>query len=125
MRTFVKLGVAGVVVASVTLLLFQPTPVQAHPRLMGPWKSVSPANINKAYVFEPGVYVGDGIWRGPCTLYVEDMYIGCGSWELRMREGTQGTLSIRDGINQGFVHVGMVDLGTREVILKGVLYRPQ
>jgi hypothetical protein len=125
MSTNLKLGSAGVVAAAVALLLLQPGKVQAHPQLVGHWASVAPPNSNMSYTFDPGMYIGDGIWRGTFTIYWANNPIGHGHYELRVLHGTQGVLSVRDGINQGSIGVGDIDLGTTRVLnLKGVTYRP-
>jgi hypothetical protein len=125
MTTNLKIGSAGVVVAAVALLLLQPGKVQAHPQLVGRWASVAPPASNMSYTFDPGVYIGDGIWRGTFTIYWANNPIGGGCYELRLLHGTQGVISVRDGINTGAVGVGDIDVGAERVLnLKGVIYRP-
>ena len=119
-----KVGSAGVIVAAVALLLLQPAKVQAHPQLVGSWASVAPPNSNMSYTFDPGVYIGDGIWRGRFTIYWANNPISCGHYELRLFSGTRGMLSVRDGINQGAIGVGDIDLAAKILNLKGVTYRP-
>jgi hypothetical protein len=125
MSTIRKVGSAGVVVAAVALLLLQAGEVQAHPQLVGRWAAVAPPNSNMSYTFDPGMYIGDGIWRGTFTIYWANNPIGCGNYEIRILHGTFGVLSVRDGINNGSIGVGDIDVGTRVLNLKGVTYRPQ
>jgi hypothetical protein len=124
MSTRFKVGGAGVVFAAVALLLLQPGNVQAHPQLVGRWASVSPPNSNMSYTFDPGEYIGDGIWRGPFTIYWANNPISCGFYEIRILNGTYGTISVRDGPLHGAISIGSIDVGTRILTLKGVTYRP-
>jgi hypothetical protein len=125
MSTPFKVGSAGVVCAAIALLLLQPGTVQAHPQLVGRWTAVAPPNSNMSYTFDPGEYIGDGVWRGTFTIYWANNPISCGSYELRMLRGTYGVLSVRDGPNHGSVGVGDVDVGIGAMNLKGLTYRPQ
>jgi hypothetical protein len=125
MRNRFKVASAAAVLAAVALLLLQPGKVQAHPQLVGTWTSVAPPNANLSYSFDPGEYIGAGIWRGTFTVYWANNPISCGFYELRMGHGTYGAISLRDGVRPpGGVLVGDVDVGTKVMSLKGVTYRP-
>ena len=113
------------VVAAVALLLLQPGEVQAHPQMVGRWVSVDPANANMSYNFDPGDYIGNGVWRGTFTIFWANNPISNGCYELRMLNGTYGVLGVTDGPSRGMVGIGSIDVGTNKVlVLKGVTYRP-
>jgi hypothetical protein len=119
-----KLG-ASVLFAGGLLLFCQPQSAQAHPQLIGTWKAIAPLGSYMAYAFEPGVYIGGGTWRGPCTVLLGNEPISCGSYELRVLNGTIGTVAVRDGTNQGFITIGNIDIGVNRAIqMKGVRYEP-
>jgi hypothetical protein len=125
MSTKLRVGSLGLLFATAAILLMQPSAVQAHPLLVGTWASVAPPNANMSYAFEPGCYVGAGIWRGNCTVLWANNPISNGVWELRIHDGMRGSLSIRDGdVHMGGTSIGIIDLGTRELTLKGLTYRP-
>jgi hypothetical protein len=79
--------------------------------------------MNMSYDFEPGKYIGDLIWRGKYTLYWADYPISCGTYELRLYNGTQATLALVDG-ELAHPRGADVDLGIRIMFLKGAAFRP-
>jgi hypothetical protein len=79
--------------------------------------------MNMSYDFAPGVFIGTGIWRGGYTLLWGNTPICWGEYELRIYNGTVGTLRLQDGALAAW-WVGTVDLGTRVLILKGATYQP-
>ena len=125
MKTRFAVASSLAALASVALLLL-PGEVQAHPRLIGTWNSVEPANAEMTYTFEPGAYIGAGVWRGNFTVFCGNMPISNGCYELRMTDGTKGTIMLRDGVPPpGGILVGNIDVGTTRVMtVKGVTYRP-
>jgi hypothetical protein len=126
MNTHFKAGSVGMVIAAVALLLLQPAMVQAHPQLVGRWVAVAPPNSNMSFTFEPGEYFGSGLWRGTFTIYWANNPISNGCYEVRLLNGTQGTISVRDGVRyHGNVGIGDIDVGTRIMIIDGTSYRPQ
>jgi hypothetical protein len=125
MHNCFKVGSAAILCAALALLLLQPGKAQAHPQLIGTWNSVAPSNYNMSYTFDPGQYIGAGIWRGTFTLYWANNPVSCGFYEIRIGYGTSGAISLRDGVAPpGGVLVGEIDIGTRVMNLKGVIYRP-
>jgi hypothetical protein len=125
MNTRFAVASAVAALAAVALLLL-PGKVQAHPRLIGTWNSVYPADAEMAYTFEPGAYIGAGVWRGKFTVFCGNMPISNGCYELRMCDGTKGTIMLQDGVPPpGGILVGNIDVGTTRVMtVKGVTYRP-
>jgi hypothetical protein len=77
-----------------------------------------------SYTFDPGQYVGDGIWRGTFNIYWANNPISHGCYELRMLQGCQGTISVRDGPLQGAIAIGYIDVAAGVLVIKGVTYRP-
>jgi hypothetical protein len=121
---FAVVGTAAFL-AAVTLLLLQPGKVQAHPRLIGTWNSMEPEHADMSYAFDPGAYIGAGVWRGNFTVFCGGIPISNGCYELRLTDGTKATIMLRDGVPPpGGILVGNIDVGTRVMTVKGVTYRP-
>jgi hypothetical protein len=99
--------VAVLVVAG--LLLCQPGKAGAHPHLIGPWVSPLPQGGYMSYTFGPGEYLGSSIWRGPYEYVVSGCPTVVGEYELLMFTGTQGMLSLREGVTAPGWTVGIVD----------------
>ena len=79
--------------------------------------------ITYEYDFGPGEYNGNWVWRGPLTFYVGGCVVSTGTYQLRMFNGVEGTLELRD--YNGLAHaVGNVDLGARLLNFKNTIFRP-
>ena len=115
--------VSPLVVAVMAILILQPGKAEAHPVLQGRWFSVAPANANMSYEFGPGEYLGAGIWKGTFNVYLGNVQISCGTYELRMVAGTLGTIGLIDG-HMANARVATIDVGNRTMIFYGVVYRP-
>ncbi len=135
--------VGGAVLLAAGLLAFLPGSARAQPNLIGRWvATVPPAppavpgmpapqpqaqptqpKITYEYDFGPGVYFGNWVWRGCLTFYVDGAMVSTGTYELRMFNGVEGTLELRDA--NGLAHaVANVDLGARLMNFKNVIFRP-
>jgi hypothetical protein len=119
----ISLTCASLLFAAMSLLLLQPGKAQAHPILQGKWFSVAPANAITAYEFGPGDYLGAGIWKGTYTVYLGNDFLSCGTYELRMVTGTQGTIGMIDG-QMANARVATIDVGTKTMTLYNVTFRP-
>jgi hypothetical protein len=74
------------------------------------------------YEFGAAEYQGNWVWRGPLTFYVANQVVSTGMYELRMFNGLEGGLTLRDG--NGLPNAGgLVHLGTRELNYKNVVFR--
>jgi hypothetical protein len=75
------------------------------------------------YDLGPGEYMGNWVWRGPLTFYVDNCVVSTGTYELRLANGLEGTIELRDG--NGLPNaVGIIDLGRKVLIFKNVVFRP-
>jgi hypothetical protein len=117
-----RAGLAAVL-AVAGLLLFQPGKVQAHPQFAGKWMALTPPGGFMLYEFGVGDYIGNGIWRGPFSFVVSGLFVEQGEYELRMFNGTQGTISLRSHKTMAASSVGNVDLAARAMDFMGVNYR--
>jgi hypothetical protein len=115
-------GSLAVVVAVTGWLLWQPA-AQAHPLLVGRWVTNVPVGGQTAYEFGPGVYLDNGVWQGPYTYFVAGCPVMTGRYELRVYVGTVGVLGFREG-QGGATSVGVMDLVTRELTFRNLLYKP-
>lgn len=122
MHTSVCRGGLVAVLAIVALLSYQPGTVQAHPLFAGKWTAVDPKAAEVVYEFYPADYVTDGVWRGTFIMFVSDIQITCGKYELRIEKGMEGTIGLRDGVGITTC-VGNIDIGKREMSYKGVIFR--
>jgi hypothetical protein len=123
MTTPFRRGSTALLAAVAAWLLLQPATAQAHPQLVGRWSSTTAPNVNLAYEFAPGHYLGDGVWQGTYTVFVANTPIADGEYELRMYYGTMATLRFRDGMLYSW-SAGNVDLAARVLFYHGTLYRP-
>jgi hypothetical protein len=133
--------VGWAVLLAAGLLAFLPGSARAQPNLVGHWIAIVPPappvlpgqpapqappgqlKITYEYEFGPGEYNGNWVWRGPLTFYVGGCIVSTGTYQLRMFNGVEGTLELRDG--NGVAHaVGNVDLGARLMNFKNVIFRP-
>lgn len=114
---------AGVVCfAILVLLLPAPPPLHAHPQLAGQWVAHEPPGGIQVYDLGCGVYIGNGIWRGPFVYIVSGQPVEKGEYELRFFTGVDATLSIQSPISGGS-RVGIVDFGPRIFSFKNVTFR--
>src|SRR5262249_55091546 len=133
--------VGWAVILAAGLLAFLPGSARAQPNLVGHWIAVVPPappalpgqpppppppgqlKITYEYEFGPGEYFGNWVWRGPLTFYVGGCVVPTGTDQLRMFNGVEGTLELRDA--NGLAHaVGNVDLGARLMNFKNTIFRP-
>jgi hypothetical protein len=116
-----RVGLAAVLVVAG---LFSPLAgeARAHPNLIGRWVAPEPPGGVQMYDLGCGVYIGNGIWRGPFVYVVNGFPVEKGEWELRFYTGSEGTLSIQSPISGGS-RVGVVDLGTRTFYFKNMTFR--
>ncbi len=105
------------------LLSCLPGTVQAHPNLVGRWVAPVPPGSSMAYEFGPGEYVGNWVWNGTFTFSLANCPLSTGTYQLLLFNGVEGTVTLRDG-NGLSVAVATVDLGTRLMTLKHVVFRP-
>jgi len=105
------------------LLACQTKDAQAHPHFCGGWSAPVPPGGFMVYEFGPGEYVTNWIWRGHFTFTVSGCPVSEGTYVLRLYTGTQGTVEFRDGTMLS-TSVGIVDLGTRVLTFKNVIFRP-
>jgi hypothetical protein len=122
MRTSLSGGGLAAVLAVAVLLSCGLGNAQAHPLFVGRWTAVSQPAAPIVYEFGPAEYVNDGVWRGSFTLYISNIQITCGTYELRIMTGSEGTVGLREapGIS---TTVGNIDLGTRVMTYKDVTFR--
>lgn len=100
-----------------------PGNAQAHPNLVGRWVAPVPPGSSMVYDFGPGEYVGNWVWNGTFTFSLGNCTLSTGTYQLLLFNGVEGTVTLRDG-NGLSVAVANVDLGTRLLSLKNVLFRP-
>ncbi len=110
-------------VAAVLALACWQGKAQAHPHLVGPWFAPVPPGGFMVFEFGVGEYLGDGIWRGPFSSVISHMPAAVGDYELRMFNGTQGTLSLREKKTGPGWSVGIVDFSVPAVYYQDVTYR--
>lgn len=113
---------AGLAVVAIVLLAWLPSHAQAHPALVGAWTAPLPPGMVTTYEFGPGEFVTHQVWKGPMRVLVNNCEVATGVWELRMFTGTEGTVSMRDGLQIG-TSVGTVDFATRTFTYMNVFYR--
>jgi hypothetical protein len=116
-----RFGLAAVLVVA-GLLSPLAGEARAHPNLIGKWVAFEPPGGAMVYDLGCGVYVGNGIWRGPFVFVVNNFPVEKGEWELRFYTGSEGTLSIQSPISGGS-RVGTLDLATRTFLFKNVTFR--
>jgi hypothetical protein len=95
---------------------------QAHPCFVGNWTAPLPCPGVSEYNFGPADYIGGGVWVGGLTKVVAGCTVARGTYELRMWSGTEGTVSIREGVGISTI-VGTIDLKERTMEYVGTLYR--
>src|SRR4051794_40451864 len=93
-----RAGLAVIAVALVTLL---PLSARAHPALVGPWSAPVPPGLVTTYEFGPGEFITFQVWKGPLRILINGCQVADGVWELRMYTGTEGTVSMKDGLQIG------------------------
>jgi len=113
----------GVFATAAIMLAWQPGAAQAHPQFLGKWLALTPPGGYMAFTFGPGFHLGNGVWRGPYTFTVSNVPAGAGEYELRMFNGTEGTLILRGTQFNAGSNVGNVDLGCQTVVFMNVAYR--
>jgi len=95
---------------------------QAHPLLVGTWVAQDPPGTLLKYEFGQAEYQGNWVWRGSLTFYVANQVVSTGTYQLRMFNGLEGGLTVHDG--NGLPNdVGLVNLGTRVLNYKNVVFR--
>ena len=95
---------------------------QAHPLLVGTWVAQDPPGTLLKYEFGQAEYQGNWVWRGHLTFYVANQVVSTGTYQLRMFNGLEGGLTMHDG--NGLPNdVGLVNLGTRVLNYKNVVFR--
>jgi hypothetical protein len=115
-------SVSAVMLTTAVLLSFPAGTAQAHPLLIGTWVAQDPPGTLMKYDFGPAEYQGNWVWRGPLTFYMADRVVSTGTYELRMFNGLEGGLTLRDG--SGLPNdVGIVHLRTRVLNFKNVVFR--
>jgi hypothetical protein len=112
----------GAFLCALAAVLLSQVPAQAHPQLLGRWSAEVPAGGLTVYEFGPGEYKGVGVWRGPFTTSVSNIPISVGVYELRLYDGSTGTLGLRDGTRIA-TRVGNVDLGAGALEFMWDIYR--
>jgi hypothetical protein len=119
----IRIGRTGLafVLALAGALLWQPATAHAHPQLAGKWSAPVPPGGLMVYEFGCGEYRGDDVWRGPFTLFVMNVPVASGTYELRMN-GLVGSLGFMD-CPGGQTTVGLADLGARVITYKDVTYK--
>jgi hypothetical protein len=122
MRVRLSRTVSAAVFAVAVLLSLLSGSTQAHPRLVGAWVAQDPPGTLMKYEFGPGEYQGNWVWRGPVRFHLANEVVSTGTYELRMFNGLEGGLTIRDG--NGLPNDnGIVNLGTRVLNYKSVVFR--
>jgi hypothetical protein len=115
-----KVSVAVLCAAMLLSLLSGTT--EAHPLLVGTWVAQNPPGTLMKYEFGAAEYQGNWVWRGPLTFYLANQVVSTGMYELRMFNGLEGGLTLRDG--NGLPNdTGLVHLGTRTMNYKDVVFR--
>jgi hypothetical protein len=110
-----------VAVLAAALALSTPTVASAHPLLVGPWGAPTPGGPS-VFDFGPGEYMGGGMWKGPVNVIVSGCPVSRGEYVLRIYDGLEATISIRDGL-WITTRVGVVDLGAGVFEFIGIVYR--
>ncbi len=103
-------------------LLLTAVPAQAHPCFEGSYTAVLPCPGVGIYDFGPARFVGAGMWYGCVNVIIGGRHVSTGTYELRMYNDTQGTVSIREG-EMITTAVGTVDLKARTVDYIGTVYK--
>jgi hypothetical protein len=121
MRYRLRRKVSVTVLSAAMLLSLLSGTTEAHPLLVGTWVAQNPPGTLMKYEFGPGEYQGNWVWRGPLTFYLANQVVSTGMYELRMFNGLEGGLTLRDG--NGLPNdTGLVNLGTRELKYKDVVF---
>ena len=123
MRTRFDRGITALLLVVTGWLCFPAGDAQAHPLLAGDWVSPTPPGGFAIFYFSPGEHLGNGLWRGHCSLNVSNCSILSGSYELNMINDHEATLTPLRNHTNGSPTVGLVDLGTGVLTLKNVTYR--
>src|SRR6516164_5332485 len=89
--------VSVVVLSAAMLLSLLSGTTEAHPLLVGTWVAQNPPGTLMKYEFGAAEYQGNWVWRGPLTYYVANQVVSTGMYELRMFNGLEGGLTLRDG----------------------------
>ena len=114
---------AAALLFAVTGWLLCPGSAQAHPQLAGEWMSPTPPGGFLVFHFGQGEHLGNGLWRGVCSLNVSNCSVVSGTYELNMINDHEATLTpLRNATNTSPT-VGIVDLGSGVLTLKNVTYR--
>ena len=104
-------------------LCFPAGNAQAHPLLVGDWVSPTPPGATATFHFCPGEHLGNGLWRGQCSLNVSNCSVIYGPYELNMIDDHQATLTPLRSHTNGSPTVGLVDFSTGVLTVKNVTYR--
>jgi len=122
MHFFLSRTVSAALLTIAVLLSLPSGTARAHPLLVGTWIAQDPPGTLLKYEFGSAEYVGNWVWRGPLTFYVDNQVVSTGNYELRMFSGLEGGLTLRDG-NGLPNEVGLVNLSTRVLNYKKVVFR--
>jgi hypothetical protein len=110
-----------ILIACALLLLAVPA-AQAHPCFEGAYVAPLPCPGLAVYEFGEAQFVGAGMWYGCVKVIYAGRLLSEGRYELRMFSDTEGTVSIREGV-QITTAVGIVDLKARTVDYLGTVYK--